>query len=53
MEMPTHVQQDIMKYFRNCTNDSVETYERGVHLLLSKGMDPSFPTIPYAKKLIL
>jgi Protein of unknown function (DUF3231) len=43
--------QDIMKYFRNCTNDSAETYERGVHLLLSKGMDPSFPTIPYAKKV--
>lgn len=43
--------QNIMKYFRNCTNDSAETYERGVHLLLSKGMDPSFPTIPYAKKV--
>ncbi|WRU97469.1 DUF3231 family protein [Priestia filamentosa] len=43
--------QDILKYFRNCTNDSAETYERGVHLLLSKGKDPSFPTIPYAKKV--
>lgn len=43
--------QDIMNYFRNNINDSAETYERGIHLLLTKGMDLSPPTIPYAKKV--
>jgi hypothetical protein len=43
--------QDIMNYFRNAINDSSETYERGIHLLLSKGMDISSPTIPYANKV--
>jgi len=43
--------QDIMNYFRSSLNDSAETYERGIHLLLSKGMDISSPTIPYAKKV--
>lgn len=43
--------QDIMNYFRNNINDSAETYERGIHLLLSKGMDINSPTIPYAKKV--
>jgi len=43
--------QDSMNYFRNCINDSAETYERGTHLLLSKGMDLSPPTIPYANKV--
>ncbi|MBY0121642.1 DUF3231 family protein [Bacillus sp. S/N-304-OC-R1] len=42
---------DIMSYFRNCLNDSAETFERGCHLLLSKGMDISPPNIPYAKKV--
>ncbi|WP_342047072.1 DUF3231 family protein [Bacillus sp. OTU530] len=43
--------QDIMNYFRNSMNDSAETYERGIHLLFSKGMDIGSPTIPYAKKV--
>jgi hypothetical protein len=43
--------QDIMNYFRNNINDTAETYERGTHLLLSKGFDLSPPTIPYAKKV--
>jgi Protein of unknown function (DUF3231) len=43
--------QDIVNYFRNCIDDSAETYERGLHILLSKGMDLSPPTIPYAKKV--
>ncbi|MFJ8235559.1 DUF3231 family protein [Ureibacillus sp. NPDC094379] len=43
--------QDIMNYFRNNINDSAETYERGKHLLLSKGLDFSPPTIPYANKV--
>lgn len=43
--------QDIMNYFRNAINDSSETYERGIHLLLLKGMDISSPTIPYANKV--
>ena len=43
--------QDSMNYFRNSLNDSIETYERGIHLLLSKGVDVSSPTIPYAKKV--
>ncbi|KKI92391.1 hypothetical protein WQ54_09450 [Bacillus sp. SA1-12] len=43
--------QDTMNYFRNSMNDSAETYERGVHLLLLKGVDISPPTIPYAKKV--
>jgi hypothetical protein len=43
--------QDIMNYFRKNINDSAETYERGMHLLLSKGMDLSPPTIPYANKI--
>jgi hypothetical protein len=43
--------QDIMNYFRTAINDSSETYERGIHLLLSKGMDISSPTIPYANKV--
>jgi Protein of unknown function (DUF3231) len=43
--------QDIMNYFRNNINDSAETYERGMHLLLSKGLDLSPPTIPYANKV--
>ncbi|WP_080844093.1 DUF3231 family protein [Cytobacillus gottheilii] len=42
---------DIMHYFRGSMNDSAETYERGIHLLLSKGMDISAPNIPYAKKI--
>jgi hypothetical protein len=47
----TASRQDIMNYFRNNINDSAETYERGIHLLVSKGMDLSPPTIPYAKKV--
>lgn len=43
--------QDCMNYFRNCINDTVEIYEKGVHLLLAKGMDFSFPMIPYPKKV--
>ncbi|MFJ8266462.1 DUF3231 family protein [Peribacillus asahii] len=43
--------QDIMNYFRNNINDSAETYERGMHLLLSKGIDLAPPTIPYANKV--
>jgi hypothetical protein len=43
--------QDIMNYFRTAIKDSSETYERGIHLLLSKGMDISSPKIPYAKKV--
>lgn len=43
--------QDIMDYFRKNINDSAETYERGIHLLLSKGLDLSHPTIPYPKKV--
>jgi hypothetical protein len=43
--------QDIMNYFRNNLNDSAETYERGRHLLFSKGFDLSPPTIPYANKV--
>jgi hypothetical protein len=43
--------QDIMDYFRNNINDSAETYERGMHLLLAKGLDLSPPTIPYANKV--
>jgi hypothetical protein len=43
--------QDIMNYFKVTLNDSVETYERGNHLLLSKGFDLSPPTIPYTKKV--
>jgi hypothetical protein len=47
----TATRQDIMNYFRSTLHDSVETYERGTHLLLSKGFDLSPPTIPYAKKV--
>lgn len=43
--------QDIINYFRSSLNDSIETYERGIHLLLSKGMDISSPTIPYPNKV--
>jgi hypothetical protein len=41
--------QDILNHFRNTINDSAETYERGIHLLLTKGFDLSPPTIPYPK----
>jgi hypothetical protein len=47
----TATRQDIMNYFRNAISESAETYERGKHLLLSKGMDISSPTIPYANKV--
>ncbi|MCB5238619.1 DUF3231 family protein [Niallia circulans] len=43
--------QDIMDYFRNNIDDAVETYEKGIHLLLLKGVDISHPTIPYPKKV--
>ena len=43
--------QDIMDYFRKNVNESAETYERGIHLLLSKGLDISHPNIPYPKKV--
>jgi hypothetical protein len=47
----TATRQDIMNYFRSNINDSAETYERGMHLLLSKGLNVSPPTIPYANKI--
>ncbi|MFG6117870.1 DUF3231 family protein [Thalassobacillus sp. B23F22_16] len=47
----TSSRQDIMQYFRERLNDSAETYERGKHLLLLKGIDTSYPNIPYATKV--
>ncbi|MEM5014519.1 DUF3231 family protein [Niallia taxi] len=43
--------QDIVDYFKKNINESAETYERGIHLLLSKGLDLSHPNIPYPKKI--
>ncbi|MRH43459.1 DUF3231 family protein [Aquibacillus halophilus] len=43
--------QDIVDYFKMCIDDTVITYEKGLHLLLSKGMNTFPPTIPYPKKV--
>ncbi|WP_407272131.1 DUF3231 family protein [Radiobacillus sp. PE A8.2] len=42
--------QDIIDYFDMCVKDTIETYQKGTHLLLSKGMDIVPPIIPYPKK---
>ncbi|MFB4168843.1 DUF3231 family protein [Virgibacillus sp. JSM 102003] len=43
--------QDIIKYFDMCIQDTIKTYERGIKLLLAKGMDILPPTIPYPSKV--
>ncbi|MFZ3579710.1 DUF3231 family protein [Virgibacillus sp. DJP39] len=43
--------QDIMDYFTECIQDSIEIYKKGIHLLLSKGMDITPPSTPYPKKV--
>ncbi|MDQ0252843.1 hypothetical protein J2S74_000215 [Evansella vedderi] len=43
--------QDIIDYFSMCLEDTRITYNKGIHLLLSKGMDIAPPTIPYPKNV--
>lgn len=43
--------KDIIDYFKTCLNDTVITFEKGLHLLSSKGHDTPSPTIPYPKKV--
>ncbi|MGP4040760.1 DUF3231 family protein [Gracilibacillus sp. D59] len=43
--------QDIMDYFKMCLDDTVITFEKGYHLLLSKGVSISAPIVPYPKKV--
>ncbi|MCD8500929.1 MAG: DUF3231 family protein [Bacillaceae bacterium] len=42
--------QDIIEYFNLCLKDSMNIYNKAVHLLLAKGMDIAPPVIPYPKK---
>ncbi len=42
--------QDVIDYFKGCLEDTVETNEKAVKLLLFKGVDFVPPTIPYPKK---
>ncbi|MCD8510607.1 MAG: DUF3231 family protein [Bacillus sp. (in: Bacteria)] len=49
--LSTSYRQDIINYFTMCLDDSTIIYNKGVHLLLSKGMDTAPPIIPYPKKV--
>lgn len=49
--LSSSTRQDIVDYFEMCMLDTIKTYKKGVHLLLSKGMDIVPPTIPYPKKV--
>jgi hypothetical protein len=49
--LTTSVREDIVQYFEMCIEDTVKTYKRALHLLLSKGMDISTPVIPYPSKV--
>ncbi|MDL4840409.1 DUF3231 family protein [Aquibacillus rhizosphaerae] len=42
---------DIIDYFDMCIQDTITTYKKGLHLLLSKGFDIVPPAIPYPKKV--
>ncbi|WP_226035094.1 DUF3231 family protein [Aquibacillus saliphilus] len=49
--LSSSLRQDIVDYFKMCINDTIVTFEKGLHLLLSKGMNVFPPTIPYPKKI--
>lgn len=50
-ELASASRQDILDYFKRCLNDSVVTFEKGLHLLKMQGKDISVPPIPYPKKV--
>lgn len=43
--------QDIVDYFKMCLDDTVIIFEKGLHLMLLKGINMMPPTIPYPKKV--
>ncbi|MCT8137200.1 DUF3231 family protein [Anaerobacillus sp. CMMVII] len=43
--------QDVIEYFKSNLHSCVETYERGLQLLLNKGVSVEIPTIPYPKEV--
>ncbi|MBM7604270.1 hypothetical protein JOC75_002243 [Metabacillus crassostreae] len=43
--------QDILGYFKMCLDDTVIIFEKGLHLMLLKGINLTPPTIPYPKKV--
>lgn len=43
--------QDVIDYFKEALNDTVVIYEKGSHLLLSKGINIYPPNIPYPEKV--
>ncbi|RPF55860.1 DUF3231 family protein [Aquisalibacillus elongatus] len=43
--------EDILEYFENCIHESTEQYKQTLHLLLEKGMDVTFPEVPYPSKV--
>lgn len=47
----TATREDIINYFENCLEESLHQYKKSIHLLLEKGMDIAFPTIPYPKSV--
>lgn len=49
--LSSSTREDIIEYFEICMQDTIKTYKKGVHLLLSKGIDIAPPIIPYPKKV--
>ena len=49
--LSTTTRQDVVEYFKTGLYDTVIIYEKGLHLLLSKGIQISTPDIPYPRKV--
>ncbi len=49
--LSTSSRQDVVDYFKMALNNTMTTYEKGLHLLSSKGVPISAPTIPYPQKV--
>ncbi|WP_421378372.1 DUF3231 family protein [Bacillus salacetis] len=47
----TSYRKDVVSYFEMCLQDTVETYKKGMTLLLAKGFDIMSPEIPYPDKV--
>ncbi|MGJ9384929.1 DUF3231 family protein [Salipaludibacillus sp. CF4.18] len=49
--LSTSSRQDVVDYFKMTLNDTIEIYEKGLHLLSYKGIPIAAPTIPYPQKV--
>ncbi|WP_416150725.1 DUF3231 family protein [Salipaludibacillus sp. HK11] len=49
--LSTATRQDIIEHFKVGLNDSIDIYEKGTHLLLTKGINIATPTTPYPQKV--